>query len=97
MKEKPLVTIDIGKIESLFEGLMITEPMLGKNQSKKGSRDEHGRGKQSQLITPVLGGTRVTVQSPSIPTNTETDESLGFECLQCTHEPRQQFLTTQAH
>ncbi len=95
MKEKPLVTIDIGKIESLFEGLIITEPMLGKNQSKKGSRDENARGRQS--ITPVLGGTRVTVQSPSIPTNTETDESLGFDCLQCKHDPRQQFLTSQTH
>ncbi len=94
VKEKPLVTIDIGKIESLFEGLMITEPTLGKNQSKKGSRDEHGRGRQSQSITPVLGGTRVTVQSPSIPTNTETDESSGFDCSRCIHEPRQQFLIT---
>lgn len=39
IKEKPLVTIDIGKIENYFDTMMITEPLLAKNHTKKGSRD----------------------------------------------------------
>ena len=72
VKEKPLVTIDIGKIENYFDTMMITEPMIQKNPTKKGSRDEYGKlaNRQSHSNTPILGATRVVIQSPSIPTNT---------------------------
>ena len=39
VKEKPLVTIDIGKIENYFDSVMITEPFVMKNMSKKASKD----------------------------------------------------------
>lgn len=72
VKEKPLVTIDIGKIENYFDTMMITEPMIQKNPTKKGSRDEYVKlaNRQSHSNTPILSATRVVIQSPSIPTNT---------------------------